>query len=313
MHGLGVGTDAAWDYATHFGLPKLIVVDALDKPNTDFEAVLAGAREHFGRTVFPMTIPLDAGPGFSRVLDVLRASVFTYKPGGNGDYKEETAEGQLAERVHDLHRELMEYVAESDDALMEKFFAEGALGEEEIRAGLHQAVQNQVFIPLFAVSAENNVGVARLMDFIAKFGPSPETGPKCPPAMGADFRHGGLVASDPVARLQDDERTGGWRTVPVSDLRGKGPLGRRPPELGPALERAAGPAVHPERPGARRDRKPRRRRSGGRRQTARDHTGDTLCSPRNVVELPKIEYPNPNIHGALRLRSKGDEDKLAVG
>jgi elongation factor G len=120
--------------------------------------VLAVAREHFGRTVFPMTIPLDSGPGFSRVLDVLRNEVVTYKPGSNGTYKEETADGELAERVHELHRQLMEYVAESDDALMEKFFAEGVLGEEELRAGLHKAVQNQVFIPLFAVSAERNVG-----------------------------------------------------------------------------------------------------------------------------------------------------------
>ena len=68
----------------------------------------------------------------------------------------------------------MEYVAESDDALMERFFDKGVLGEEELRAGLHKAVQNQVLVPLFAVSAERNVGVARLMDFIAKYGSSPE-------------------------------------------------------------------------------------------------------------------------------------------
>ncbi|MCX6943903.1 MAG: GTP-binding protein [Opitutales bacterium] len=85
-HGLGVGTDAAWDYATHFGLPKMLVVNALDKPNVSFDTLLAEARAHFGKNVFPFAIPLDAGPGFSRVLDVMRNEVVTYRPGGNGRY-----------------------------------------------------------------------------------------------------------------------------------------------------------------------------------------------------------------------------------
>src|SRR5204863_6990773 len=71
------------------------------------------------------------------------------------------------------HEQLIEYIAESDDTLMEKFFAQGGLSEEEMRAGLHAAIQKQVFTPLFVTSAENNIGVARLMDFIAKYGSSP--------------------------------------------------------------------------------------------------------------------------------------------
>ena len=171
-HGLGVGADAAWDYATRFGLPKMIVVNALDKPNTHFDDVVTAAREHFGKNVFPITLPLNPGPGFSHVLDVMRNEVVSYKPGGTGKYTE-TPPGALAEKVQQLHRELIEYVAESDDTLMERFFEKGILAEEEFRAGLHKAIQNQVFIPLFAVSAETNVGVARLMDFIAKYGSSP--------------------------------------------------------------------------------------------------------------------------------------------
>jgi len=78
-----------------------------------------------------------------------------------------------AERGEQLHKQLIELVAESDDALMEKFFAQGSLSEEEWRAGIHKAVQNQVFTPLFVTSAENNIGVARMMDIIAKYGSSP--------------------------------------------------------------------------------------------------------------------------------------------
>ena len=86
QHGLGVGTDAMWDNATLHGLPRMIVINALDKANAPFDRVLADARAHFGKNVFPLSVPLDAGPGFSRVLDVLRNEVVTYRPGGNGSY-----------------------------------------------------------------------------------------------------------------------------------------------------------------------------------------------------------------------------------
>jgi elongation factor G len=71
QHGLGVGTDRVWNYATGYGLPKMIVVNALDKENVDFDAVLKAAQEHFGRHVFPVNVPINSGPGFNKVLDVL--------------------------------------------------------------------------------------------------------------------------------------------------------------------------------------------------------------------------------------------------
>jgi elongation factor G len=75
--------------------------------------------------------------------------------------------------VKELHGQLIEHIAESDDTLMKNIFEQGTLSEEEFRAGIHAAVQKELFIPLFAASAENNIGVARLMDFIAKYGSSP--------------------------------------------------------------------------------------------------------------------------------------------
>src|SRR5690242_13820495 len=172
-HGVGVGTDAAWRYATEDGIPKMIVLNAMDKEDTNFDQALAQIREHFGERVFPLTIPLNAGPGFNQVLDIPRNEVITYPNDKSGKFTEAPATGPLAERVKQLHEQLIEYIAESDDSLMEKFFAQGGLSEEEMRAGLHAAIQKQVFTPLFVTSAENNIGVARLMDFIAKYGSSP--------------------------------------------------------------------------------------------------------------------------------------------
>ncbi|MSU50171.1 MAG: GTP-binding protein [Opitutus sp.] len=80
-HGLGAGTDAVWDYATRFGLPKILVVNGLDKANVNFETVVEDARVHFGKNVFPLAIPLNAGPGFSHELDVMRNEVISFVSG----------------------------------------------------------------------------------------------------------------------------------------------------------------------------------------------------------------------------------------
>ena len=314
-HGLGAGTDLVWESATEHGLPKMIAINALDKANVNFDAVLADARTHFGRNVFPMTVPLDAGPGFSRVLDVLRNAVVTYRPGSNGRYEETPAEGELADRVHELHRELMEYVAEADDTLLERFFAQGVLEEEELRAGLHRAIQNQVFIPVFAVSAERNVGVARLMDFIAKYGSSPADRAEVPATDAS-----GLPGT--VALTQPEPVVYVFKTM---NEPGVGELSFFRVYAGTV--KSGDELLNPRRSVT--ERLGQLYVLNGRERTAvtslcagdigaavklRDtHTSDTLCSPRFVVTLPPEEFPKPNIHGALRLRSKGDEDKLASG
>jgi len=172
-HGVGVGTDAVWKYATEDGIPKMIEVNAFDQEETDFDKTLAQIREHFGERVFPLTLPINAGPGFNQVLDVLRNEVVTYATDKSGKVTEAPPTGELAEKVKKLHEQLIEYIAESDDTLMEKFFAQGGLSEDEMRAGLHAAVQKQTFTPLFVTAAETNIGVARLMDVLAKYGSSP--------------------------------------------------------------------------------------------------------------------------------------------
>jgi len=314
-HGIGYGTDAVWDQATAHGLPKILAVNALDKANVHFEPALENLRGHFGKNVFPITLPLDAGPGFSRVLDVLRNKVVVYRPGGNGRYEELPADGPLAGRVEELHKQLIEYIAESDDSLMEKFFEQGILSEEELRAGLHKAIQAQTFVPLFSVSAETNVGVARLMDFIAKYGASPVDRQEVP-AHDASGLPGAvrLDQPEPVAyvfktmnepgvgelslfRLYSGTVHSGEELV-NSDRQLSERLGQL--FLLNGAERTPVPELHAGDIGA----------VVKLRET---HTGHTLCSPRFVVTLPKVEYPHPNIHGALKLRSKGDEDKLATG
>src|SRR5882724_3683130 len=135
QHGIGVGTDQVWHYATQFAIPKMIVINGMDKENVDFEAVLAQCRARFGARVFPLNLPLNPGPGFNQVLDVLRNDIVTYATDGSGKFTETAAAGANKERVFQLHKELIELTAEADDELLEKFFSQGELTEEQLRAG----------------------------------------------------------------------------------------------------------------------------------------------------------------------------------
>ncbi len=314
-HGVGVGTDAVWKNATNFGIPKVMVVNALDKEETNFDATLAQIREHFGGRVFPLTVPVNAGPGFNQVLDVLRSEIVTYAGDRSGKYTEAPASGELADRVKQLHSQLIEFIAESDDALMEKFFAEGSLSEEEMRAGIHAAIQKQVFTPVFCASAEQNIGVARLLDFIAKYGASPADRPSAQ-ATDADAKPVEVALADPdpvlfIFKTMSEAQFGELSFFKVysgavkvgtelynTDRRSTEKIGQIYALNGKT--RTSMPALNAGDIGA--------------VVKLKDtQTGNTLAGAKRPVILPKVEYPHPNIHASLKTNVKGEEEKVASG
>jgi elongation factor G len=272
-------------------------------------------REHFGERVFPITLPVNPGPGFNQVLDVPRDEVITYATDKSGKFTEAPASGALKEKVDELHKQLIEYVAESDDSLMEKFFAQGGLSEEEWRAGIHAAIQKQVFTPLFVTSAENNIGVARLMDIIAKYGSSP-VDRQSVTAHDPDGREIEVALTDPDPVLYVFKTMSEAQFGELSFFRiysGSVKFGselyntaRRSTEkigqiyLLNGKTRVSVPAL-----GA--------GDIGAVVKLKDTHTGNTLCNPRKPVLLPKVDYPRPNIHASLKSSVKGEEDKIASG
>jgi elongation factor G len=314
-HGVGVGTDAVWKCATENGIPKFIVVNAFDKEETDFDKSLAHIREHFGDRVFPLTLPVNAGPGFNQVLDVLRNEVTTYAGDKSGKYTEAQATGALAERVKQLHNQLIEYIAESDDALMEKFFAQGGLSEEEMRASLHTAIQKQVFIPLFCTAAESNIGVARLMDVIAKYGSSPVDRPKVQ-AVDGDGNQVEVKLTDPDSVLYVFKTMSEAQFGELSFFRVYSGSVKFGSELYNTARRSS------EKIGQIYLLNGKTRTSvptlgagdiGAVVKLKITQTGDTLCGGKKPVTLPRVEYPKPNIHASLKSSVKGEEDKVASG
>src|SRR5437667_11568380 len=93
QHGVSVGTEQVWDYAGRYGIPKMFVLNAMDKEQVNFDAVLAQIRARFGERVFPMSVPMNPGPGFNQVLDVLRSEVITYADDRSGKIQEAAANG----------------------------------------------------------------------------------------------------------------------------------------------------------------------------------------------------------------------------
>ena len=314
-HGVGVGTDTVWKCATRNGIPKILVVNAFDKEETDFDKTLAQIREHFGDRVFPLTLPVNAGPGFNQVLDGLRSQVATYAADKSGKFTETPPAGALADRAKQLHNQLIEYIAESDDALMEKFFAQGGLSEEEMRASLHAAIQKQVFTPLFVTAAESNIGVARLMDFIAKYGSSPADRPKVE-AVNGDGDQVELGLTDAEAVLYVFKTMNEAQFGELSFLRVYSGMVKFGSELYNTARRSS------EKIGQIYLLNGKTRTSvptlgagdiGAVVKLKDTHTGNTLCAGKKPVTLPKVEYPKPNIHASLRSNVKGEEDKVASG
>jgi elongation factor G len=314
-HGIGVGTDQVWKYATQYGIPKVVVINGLDKEHANFDTALQHIRSRFGDRAFPLAIPVNPGPGFNQVLDVMRSEVITYQTDGSGKYTEESATGDHKARVSQLHSQLIEYIAESDDSLLEKFFAQGGLSEDEMRAGVHMAIQKQSFIPVFCTSAETNVGVARLMDFISKYGSSPVDRAKIE-ALDVNESPVSIALEHPEPVLYV------FKTMSEAQF---GEL---------SFFRLYSGSVHVGQDLYNSDRKISERFGqiyalNGKNRVSVEvlnagdigatvklkdtHTGNTLSHPKHPITLAKVQYPKPNIHAALRLKSKGEEDKIATG
>lgn len=174
--GVEVGTDVIWEYTEQFKTPTIFVVNMVDKENADFDRTLAEAQSHFGSNVVPVQYPVNAGPGFNKIIDVLNMVMFEYPEEGSKP-KKLPIPPEERQRADVMHRELIEAIASNDEGLMEKYFDQGELTEEEMKAGLHSSMIRHDIFPLFCVSAEKNMGCGRIMSFIDYVCPAPHEMP----------------------------------------------------------------------------------------------------------------------------------------
>ena len=182
--GVEIGTDIIWEYTNSFKTPTLFAVNKLDLENADFDKTLRDAKTHFGANVVAVQYPLQTGTGFNMIIDVLNMVMYQYEPDGGKPAKLPIPDGEK-EKAALLHKELVETIASNDEGLMEKYFEQGELSEDDMKAGLHASMIRHDIFPLFCVSAEKNMGSGRIMGFIDNVCPAAnEMPPQKTPAGG---------------------------------------------------------------------------------------------------------------------------------
>jgi elongation factor G len=314
--GVEVGTELVWEESEKQKLPRIIVVNKLDKENINFDKLVQSMQDSFGHKVVLAQFPVDTGPNFSAIIDLIRMKLLKFKTDGSGAFTEEKIPENLKEKADDLHVKLIESVAESDDTLMEKYFEAGELTEDEFKTGLKKAIGSDEIYPVFCTAATINVGVKRLLDVVVNFLPSPL---ERPDKIGTDN------SGKEISRTCNI-------TEPVSALIYKTASESHVGEL--SYFRVISGAIktgddvlnstqeHSERIGQLYILNGKNKKSveriiagdlGSVVKLKSTHTGDTLCDKGKVVKYPSIAFPEPKIRTAIVPKAKGDEDKISTG
>ena len=177
QYGPEVGTMNSFRVTEKIGKPVIFLINQLDREHCDFESVMNNMRETFGSKCVEVQYPIATGPGFNAVIDVLLMKKYSWKPEGGAPIIEDIPAEEM-DKAEELHAALIEAAAENDEALMEKFFEEENLSEDEIREGIRKGLISRSMYPVFCVCAGKDMGVRRLMEFLGNVVPFPDEMPK---------------------------------------------------------------------------------------------------------------------------------------
>lgn len=172
QQGVEVGTDIFARYADQYKLPLIVAVNQLDSEKADWEKTIAEMKETFGHKPIIVQFPVNPGPSFDGFIDVLKMKYYHFKD-DNGTREDLDIPANLMDEAETLRQELIEKAAEFDDTLMERFFENGSLTEDEIREGLGKGIRQGGVLPVFCLSGKKDIGVKRLMEFTIKTAISP--------------------------------------------------------------------------------------------------------------------------------------------
>src|SRR5258708_3869313 len=172
-----VRAEKTWAGADELSLPRIVVVNRIDRERASLERSLAALRDTFTRTIVPVQLPIGEERNFKGVVDLVTKKAFTFKTDESGAFTEGPVPGDIAGAVGAAREALVEMVAENDEKLMEKFFEAGTLTDEELVSGLRAATIAAKLFPLVCTSATLNVGAQQLLDGILAVLPSPADRP----------------------------------------------------------------------------------------------------------------------------------------
>jgi len=186
VSGVQVSTEKVWAVAEETETPRLVVLNRLDRERASMTRALDSLHTVFGRAVIPVQIPIGEEKAFRGVVDLIAMKAWTFATDGSGKATEGPIPADVESAAQAAREQLIEMVAEADDALMEKFFESGTLTQEELLQGLKRGVNAAKIFPLLCTSAAANVGMQPLLDAIISDVPSPADRPFRATAKSAD-------------------------------------------------------------------------------------------------------------------------------
>ncbi len=177
QYGPEVGTQNNFRYTEKLKKPVIFLVNQLDSDKCDFDTIIASMKDIYGPKCVQIQYPIETGPGFNSLIDVLLMKKYSWKPEGGAPIIEDIPAEEM-DKASALHKALVEAAAENDEGLMEKFFEEEALSEDELREGIRKGLVTRSIFPVFCVCAGKDMGVRRLMEFLGNVVPFVSEMPK---------------------------------------------------------------------------------------------------------------------------------------
>lgn len=315
--GVEVQTEKTWAYANEFLTPRMMVINQMDKEHADFGAALDSARSTFSRAIVPFTLPIGKEKDFRGVVDIVHMKAYEFDE--NGKAREVPIPEAGRDLIDKERTRLVEVIAESDDALMEKYFEEGTLPEEDIVPNISKAIAASRLCPVFAASAATLVGLSNILDGIIDYAPAPNTHEAEHGRTAAESDGGQPLArryspdepfsayvfrtiADPFAgrinvmkiisgcvradaTVQNTTRGVGERLGALHSMQGK--------QLDKVEEAAAGDIIACV-------------------KLRETQTGDTLADRAAPILYDPVEYPEAAIAFAIEPKSRQDEEKISV-
>ncbi|MCP4580926.1 MAG: elongation factor G [candidate division Zixibacteria bacterium] len=311
--GVEVGTDLVWRTCTANDIPRAFFVNRMDKEHAEFFKCVTAIQEDFSNHAMPVTISMGDGLDFKGIIDLVKMKAFTFAEDGKATAQDIPAD--MKDTAVEWHDKLVEAAAESDEALMEKFFDEGGLSDDELLAGLAKGIADRSVYPIFCGSATTVAGVPTALDYIVKLFPAPNY-------LGSIK---GLDEETEVTRnIAADEKASAFVFKTISEQH-VGELsffkifsgtiktgddlvnvGKRETErIGQIYslngkDRTEGTVISAGDIGAL-------------VKLKNTHTNDTLAVKGAEIAYPAIDFPKPAIQLAVQGKAKGDEDKIASG
>ena len=313
--GVEVSTERVWKFAEEFELPRIIVINKMDRERASFSRTLDALQKKFGKNVVPIQLPIGEEKDFTGVIDLVSMKAWKYAADGSGKYEKIDIPAELKAEADDYRAQLIEKVAEGDDTLMERFFDQGGLSQEELLDGLKREVGHHQIFPVVLDSAAHNIGGHAILDAIVALLPPADEfktvegkdkkGEPITFDRRAEAFPSALVFktfSDPFSgrvslfrvfsgTFQSDHTY--WNTTKDHEERvGKLQLIQGKQQI-PVPELKAGDI-------------------GAVAKLKDVHTGDTLATSQHPIVLEHIHYPEAAISFAVEAKARGDEDKLGV-